>query len=251
MRKLQAFLQIFEGFAELEVSGVFDQPTFDAVNAFQVKYQSDVLTPWGVESSTGYVYITTKKKINELYCQKEFPLTASEIAEIENYRALMQALPVEELPIIGMDNEIEITTTGIIVGEIGQGLSVGQSEAQQPEVGQGEVNEFEPTEEMIASISETEFGESIKVSGEEESSKLAVATVSGLVNKGIVYTVSLIFAILAIVFGILFLATRKRKQPAIEPAIPMGPAPLESFPDAPTGMFDSTPSDMPSIIRDM
>ena len=200
-----------------------------------------------MEPSTGYVYLTTKKKINELYCQREFPLTQVEQTEVDNYRALFETLPVEELPIIGIVDEIEVTSTvGVIVGEIGQGPSI-----EQPQTEQGEIKEFEPTEEMLASISETEFGESIKVSGEEETSGLVAATVSGLANKGIAYTISLIFAILAVVFGILFLATRKRKRPTVEAAIPMGPAPVEPFSTPPADMFGSTPNDMPSIVRDM
>src|SRR5690606_28151649 len=55
--RLQAFLKVFEGHDYVTINGVFDQATFQAVSAFQLKYKSDVLTPWGISHSTGYVYI--------------------------------------------------------------------------------------------------------------------------------------------------------------------------------------------------
>ncbi|TSD02467.1 MAG: hypothetical protein Athens071424_63 [Parcubacteria group bacterium Athens0714_24] len=86
VRKLQSFLKDYEGFSNLEVTGIFDQATFDAVSSFQRKYGSDVLEPWGLDNSTGYVYITTKKKINEIYCQRAFPLTLEQENEINAYK---------------------------------------------------------------------------------------------------------------------------------------------------------------------
>jgi hypothetical protein len=52
----------------LAVTGTFDQPTFDAVEAFQTKYVKDVLNPWATTTPTGFVYIFTKQKINQIYC---------------------------------------------------------------------------------------------------------------------------------------------------------------------------------------
>ena len=86
VRKLQVFLRDYEGFTDLAVTGIFDQETFDAVSAFQTKYKSDILTPWGSVLPTAYVYITTKKKINEIYCQSEFPLTNTQLKEIDDYK---------------------------------------------------------------------------------------------------------------------------------------------------------------------
>lgn len=65
--KLQGFLNTFMS-AGLEQSGTFDQKTDVAVRAFQVKYTPDVLTPWNINRSTGYVYLTTQRWINLLYC---------------------------------------------------------------------------------------------------------------------------------------------------------------------------------------
>jgi len=88
--KLQKFLKDYEGFSSLKVTGVFDQATFDAVSAFQEKYRDEVLTPWGINNTTGYVYYTTQKKINELYCKKAFPLNQNQVTEIDNFKELLK-----------------------------------------------------------------------------------------------------------------------------------------------------------------
>lgn len=103
--RLQYFLNEFEG-ASLTVNGVYDAATLAAVNAFQSKYASEVLTPWGISGPTGYVYFTTRKKINELYCKgtNQFPLTAAQQQIITQTRAGVapstqaQARPTLTLP---------------------------------------------------------------------------------------------------------------------------------------------------------
>lgn len=64
--KLQNFLNEY-GFA-VPVTGFFGDLTEEAVKAFQAKYLPDVLTPWGIDYSTGFVYKTTRHKINNLVC---------------------------------------------------------------------------------------------------------------------------------------------------------------------------------------
>ncbi|NLE07117.1 MAG: DUF5011 domain-containing protein, partial [Parcubacteria group bacterium] len=85
--KLQSFLNAFEG-ENLSLTGVFDQATFKAVERFQIKYNDDVLNPWGYadEESTGFVYILTKKKVNEIFCQTVYPLTSAQQDEINAFR---------------------------------------------------------------------------------------------------------------------------------------------------------------------
>jgi hypothetical protein len=83
--KLQNFLNTYEG-AKIAVTGVFDSATLAAVNAFQTKYIADIMYPWGATTPSGQVYITTTKKINEIFCKKNFTLTAAQVAEIEAYR---------------------------------------------------------------------------------------------------------------------------------------------------------------------
>lgn len=83
--KLQSFLKDYEGFTSLVVNGFFGQSTDTAVRAFQDKYKSEILTPWGLLENTGYVYYTTQKKINEIYCEREFPMTQDQVVEIAQY----------------------------------------------------------------------------------------------------------------------------------------------------------------------
>ncbi|MEA1929636.1 MAG: peptidoglycan-binding domain-containing protein [Patescibacteria group bacterium] len=67
--KLQSFLRTFEGL-EVPLSGVYDQVTYEAVKVFQSRYSNDVLGPWGIGESTGYVFITTRLAINNIYCSR-------------------------------------------------------------------------------------------------------------------------------------------------------------------------------------
>ncbi len=84
VRRLQFVLKEMEGF-EVEINGVFDAATLAAVNAFQVRYADDILAPWGITAPTGYTYITTRKKVNEVYCKGTvaFQLTEAEQQIIE------------------------------------------------------------------------------------------------------------------------------------------------------------------------
>lgn len=83
--KLQKFLRDTEEL-DVEVTGNFDEKTKSAVESFQAKYVDEIMLPWGVTTPTGQVWYTTKNKINEIYCKKNFSLTAEQLAEIEAYR---------------------------------------------------------------------------------------------------------------------------------------------------------------------
>ncbi|MBI5457000.1 hypothetical protein HY969_04665 [Candidatus Kaiserbacteria bacterium] len=82
--RLQKVLKDFEG-ASVEENGSYDRATLDAVHAFQTKYADEILKPWGIAKSTGFVYLTTRKKINEIRCENKetFPLTEEEQKKIE------------------------------------------------------------------------------------------------------------------------------------------------------------------------
>ena len=73
VKKLQQFLDTQIG-ANLPLSGFFGPLTDAAVRKFQLQYSGDVLNPWlayglpSATSSTGYVYKTTQREINNLYC---------------------------------------------------------------------------------------------------------------------------------------------------------------------------------------
>ncbi|OHA95818.1 MAG: hypothetical protein A3C70_00275 [Candidatus Zambryskibacteria bacterium RIFCSPHIGHO2_02_FULL_43_14] len=120
--KLQAFLINFEGNDNVALTGVFDQATFEAVSAFQMKYFSDILEPWGHTEPTGYVYILTIKKINEIYCQRIFPLSQVQLNEIIAYRALLDGLKQQginvELP-TGIGGGEDATNTESLIPVIG------------------------------------------------------------------------------------------------------------------------------------
>ncbi|PIR90609.1 hypothetical protein COU05_01135, partial [bacterium (Candidatus Gribaldobacteria) CG10_big_fil_rev_8_21_14_0_10_37_21] len=96
VRKLQLFLKDFEGFNEVEISGIFDETTLNAVLQFQEKYGDDVLGEWGLNNPTGYVYITTKNKVNEIYCQLEIPLTEEEEEVILGFKQTLGNLVAKD-----------------------------------------------------------------------------------------------------------------------------------------------------------
>lgn len=85
--KLQTFLNDHMD-AGLSSNGFFDLQTEQAVRTFQSTYSTDILQPWGMTTPSGYVYLTTRKKINEIYCDYSqlFPLTESQTSEVEKYR---------------------------------------------------------------------------------------------------------------------------------------------------------------------
>jgi hypothetical protein len=134
--RLQSFLKVIEGYNYVTVNGVFDTATENAVDAFQMQFKDDILTPWGHTAPTGYVYILTLKKINEIYCLNSFPLNDAQTKEIASFRALLeglrnQGLNVELVPGATTISNIDTqsTTSPIelpIVGQItpqGQNLS--------------------------------------------------------------------------------------------------------------------------------
>ncbi len=87
VRRLQTFLNGHMDTA-LTVSGEFDIATEIAVRAFQSRYASDVLSPWGLTRDSGHVYFTTQKKINEIQCNNEamFPLSVAQFHEINWFK---------------------------------------------------------------------------------------------------------------------------------------------------------------------
>ncbi len=86
--KLQQFLKTYEGY-EVAVTGEYDAATYAAVRSFQSRYASEILYPWGITSPTGFVYHTTKRQVNYLYCQgaHAFPLTPEQLSEIDTFKA--------------------------------------------------------------------------------------------------------------------------------------------------------------------
>ena len=128
--KLQVFLKEIEGETGIVVSGIFDQATFDATSRFQIKYQGDVLTPWGYAQgeSTGYVYILTQKKINEIVCNKLLYLSSGQLDEINSFNAFLDSLRAQGISLPNTtpintpttENTSVATTTGETSGVISQ-----------------------------------------------------------------------------------------------------------------------------------
>jgi hypothetical protein len=83
--KLQAFLKDTEGF-DLDVNGSFDQKTEAAVEAFQTKYMSDIMGPWGATKASGTVYLTTMKKIDQIACNTPLTLSVADLSIIDAYK---------------------------------------------------------------------------------------------------------------------------------------------------------------------
>jgi hypothetical protein len=82
--KLQAFLKTSEN-QNVDLNGIFDSKTETAVKNFQRKYLTDIMGPWDATAPSGIVYITTKKKINELACNTPLTLNANELSIINSY----------------------------------------------------------------------------------------------------------------------------------------------------------------------
>ena len=130
--KLQQFLLAAEGHEEVSVTGIFDTITDRAVRLFQEKYRADILDPWGINVPTGYVYYTTQKKINEMYCAytREFPLTDEQQQEIAEYRGTAEYIRDTEIEIVLPEVGVEDTENNqeSAAGESDSADSVSQEE---------------------------------------------------------------------------------------------------------------------------
>jgi hypothetical protein len=98
VRRLQTVLKTIEGM-DVDVNGVYDAKTFAAVKAFQMKYADEILKPWGLTTPTGFTYLTTRKKLNEVFCAgMTFPLTPEEQAIIDAFMKKPAATPPAPQP---------------------------------------------------------------------------------------------------------------------------------------------------------
>jgi hypothetical protein len=131
--KLQVFLRNFEGFGMLPITAKFDQATFDAVSIFQERYFNDILAPWGHEHSTGFVYITTRKKVNEIVCQRAFPITPQQEEEITLFHQFLDILRSQGIATDGFiptDSGLAQSLGSIDGSWSGVGLSLSEARAQ-------------------------------------------------------------------------------------------------------------------------
>ena len=99
--RLQTLLRDTEKL-DVDINGNFDQKTVAAVKAFQTKYATVILAPWGMTEASGNVYLTTMKKVNSIACNQPLTLNPSELALINSGKVRGNG------NVIG--NEIGITT---------------------------------------------------------------------------------------------------------------------------------------------
>ncbi len=95
VRKLQRFLNDYND-ENLEVTGAYGMSTIEAVERLQSRYADEILTPWGINQPTGFVYMTTLRFVNKSTCpDKEFGMP-------DLVPASGHSQPTPE--ILGMDN---------------------------------------------------------------------------------------------------------------------------------------------------
>lgn len=119
--KLQFFLRTVEGFNNLIVNNMYDVNTYNAVRDFQVRYADSILAPWGMTTPSGYVYFTTQKKINEIWCSDlDFSLTEEQKSEIDEFKTRTRNfidrridIPEEETERFGVTPTPNVPTTHI------------------------------------------------------------------------------------------------------------------------------------------
>ncbi|MFA6535798.1 MAG: hypothetical protein WCT25_00005, partial [Candidatus Paceibacterota bacterium] len=115
--KLQAFLRDTEKI-DVPLNGIYDDATEVAVMAFQVKYSADVLEPWATTTPTGYAYITTVKKVNDIFCGSLDP----------NYAptGLPELVPDTSIP-VGAGSQIGSTATSTNLALTSEEILKGQN----------------------------------------------------------------------------------------------------------------------------
>ena len=148
VKKLQVFLRDLEGF-NVEITGVYDDQTIVSLNAFQNRYKDDVLTPWGHTSPTSFTYITTKKKVNEIYCKRAFPVTVAEQAEIDAYRKFL--LGLRDAGIVLSDTTIDQSSQPSVI----ETDEVGSNEDFIPLIALSTSTNATNTQTTLAGISDT------------------------------------------------------------------------------------------------
>ncbi len=114
VKLLQEYLNTFER-NNLLVDGVYDKDDEAAVIAWQEKYASEILAPWGLSRGTGYIYKTSLQKLKSLFlaqCTGELPspvLTKAKVFTRDlkfamvgaDVRALQKMLGVKETGYFG------------------------------------------------------------------------------------------------------------------------------------------------------
>lgn len=72
VKKLQEFLNKVLG-SNIPVTGFYGPLTFAKVKEFQLQYRDQVLKPWGLNTPTGLVYLSTLRQVNNIECPDIMP----------------------------------------------------------------------------------------------------------------------------------------------------------------------------------
>jgi len=126
--KLQTFLNKWMN-AGLPITGFYGPQTQTALKAFQEKYASEVLAPWGLTGPTGIAYITTLRWINTLECP-ELSLAIPPLVNWSDNPALPRP-PVVIVPTLNVPEQDDETGTEVesqATAETGQSAAAVQSE---------------------------------------------------------------------------------------------------------------------------
>ena len=213
VKKLETFLNIFEG-ENLAINGIYEQVDFDAVSRFQEKYLENVLSPWSHNKATGYVYITTKKKINELYCEREFPLTPDQEAEIARFSAILTegAEESSESSVFDSesDSEEDMSESESKPGEVAGAKDETEDETEDEEEMPEEPEEPEDEEEKIEKPADD--GVLLVDNGEEDEEQEDGSAVKAFGGLGSWLWVVVIILIGVIAYSFSSIAKRKKKE---------------------------------------
>lgn len=165
--KLQVFLKDTEKM-DVSLTNVFDKQTEDAVKAFQVRYSKDVLEPWATTTPTGYVFITTLKKINDIKCAGQAGYTVQALPDLSQYSS----------PVLGADD----TGTSTVQTPFGS-VNIGSSTPTTNPVFDGVIGSV-PTNTIIAQATTTDSSvdQSLIIRGQQN-----VATALNAVSDIVLY----------------------------------------------------------------
>jgi len=152
VKKLQAFLNGYLGL-NLDVSGIYDQETYEAVKRFQGMLKYDILSPWvdngclpSENIATGYVYRTTKWAINNMFCPSPKPDISDEkcylgdyigLADNLNGQVLGESLALGEEEVLPKENLLNSTENEESLDNSEEGLITEGMEENEDPLAQG------------------------------------------------------------------------------------------------------------------
>jgi len=113
VKKLQTFLNTYEG-TDLIVDGVYKTADVNAVKDFQLKYKTTILDFWNSTQPSGYVYVSTLKAINRVYCENTKGMTCpyfSAPTNAKNSSSASEVLKIRKFLVDTQDENISTTST--------------------------------------------------------------------------------------------------------------------------------------------